>query len=138
MGGGNGQRALGFTRKFTAGLAQIFCLQKQPVDDGQDALARIGQAGQALAVALEDFDAKLVFKLADLAAHPGLRGKQHVGHFSQVIAAPRSFADRTQLLEIHGCSSIPYYQFRYQDRMIALQCYKENEFFDMSLDEFRI
>jgi hypothetical protein len=86
---------------FAAGLLQVFGLDQQAVDDLQDALARLGHAGQALAVAFENHDAQFVFQFADLARHARLRGEQGIGHFGQVEIAACRFADGPQLLEIH-------------------------------------
>ena len=46
-----------------------------------------GEADEALADAHEQHDAQLVLQLTDLAAHPGLRGVQHVGYLREVEAA---------------------------------------------------
>ena len=54
---------------------------------GQHMPAGLGEAGEALAGAHEQLDTQLVFQLTDLAAHPGLRGVQHVGDLREVEAA---------------------------------------------------
>src|SRR5450830_18348 len=100
----NGQRTALFAGVFLTSLAQIFRFQQETFDDVQDALARLGQTDQTLAVALENFDAEFFFQLANLATYAGLRREQNIGDFSQVEAATCGFADGTQLLEIHRAS----------------------------------
>src|SRR5450830_1018010 len=94
-----GARALALVLQ--AGLLQVLRFDQQAVDDLQDALARLRQARQPLAVTLEDDDTEFVLQLADLAAHARLRREQRIGHFGQVVVAARRLADGAQLLEIH-------------------------------------
>src|SRR5690606_37040937 len=96
------QRAAAFAGVFLARVAQVFRFEQQAFDDVENMLAGLGHAHQALAVALENLHAQLVFQLADLAADAGLRSKQHIGDLGQVIATARRLPDGTQLLKIHG------------------------------------
>ncbi len=101
MRGGDRQPARMAAGEFVAGLAQVLRLEQQALDDADDLAARRGQAGQPLAVALEDLHAELLLQLADLARHAGLRGVQRVGDLGQIELAAHRLADRSQLLEVH-------------------------------------
>jgi hypothetical protein len=65
-------------------------------------LARLGEAGEALADAHEELDAELLLQLADLAADAGLGGVQGLGDLGQVEAAALGLADGAELLEVHA------------------------------------
>jgi hypothetical protein len=101
MGGRRARRAALLAAVFKARLLPIFRFDQQALNDLQHTLARLGQPGQTLTVALENDDAQFIFKFADLPAHARLRREQRVRYFGQVVAAPRGFADRAQLLKIH-------------------------------------
>ena len=102
VGGGNRQRAGIVLDEIAGGAAQAFGVAQHAFDDRQHLRAGLGQAGQAFAGAHEEIDAELVFQLADLAAHPRLRGVQGGGDFGQVEAAACRLTNGAQLLEVHG------------------------------------
>lgn len=87
MGGGNDQLAGIIVGKYVgqpadiAGVVQILPPQSA-------VLARFGHAQQAFTPADKYFNPQFFFQLADMTTHPGLRGKQGIRHFGQVVIAP--------------------------------------------------
>ena len=49
----------------------------------------------------KDLDAQLFFQLDDGLGHPGLRGVQGFGGFSQVEVASSGFLDEAKLVQVH-------------------------------------
>jgi hypothetical protein len=96
------QRPAVHRRELGAHAAQVVGVQQQAFDDRQHRLARRRQAREALAHALENLHAQLVFQLADLAADARLARVQHRRHLGEVEARAGGLADGLQLLEVHG------------------------------------
>ena len=87
--------------KFGACPLQVFRLAQDARRDLQHHLARFGNAGKALAAALENGDAELVLKQADLFGHARLGGVQHLGRLRDIESLAFDFDDVAQLLEFH-------------------------------------
>mgnify|MGYP006920580086 CR=1 FL=1 len=83
------------------GLSFAYPDGKQALDDLQHFLARLGQAGQPLAIALENIDAQFFFEFTNLPADTRLRCKQHIGDLGQTETLTDGFAHGAQLLKIH-------------------------------------
>ena len=60
-----------------------------------------GDAGEALAAALEDRDAEFFLEQADLFRDPGLGGEQRRRRLGDIQSAPLDFDQVFQLLEFH-------------------------------------
>lgn len=89
-------------------LTELFCqsfdisgIQQNAVNDFDQFLARCGQSGQAFALSDEQIDVQFIFQIFDMLADPGLRGKQGIGHFRQIVILPNCFTDDAELLKIH-------------------------------------
>ena len=102
MGGGNRQRAVLLRRKLLGCLAQVAAVLQDTFDDGQHVVAGFGHTRQPFARTHKQRNPQLILQLADLPAHPWLRGVQHMGHLGQVEAAAYGFPHGAQLLEVHG------------------------------------
>ena len=102
MGGGDPERAGGLVRKLLAGALEIGGLRQDALGDAEYRSAGFCHRHHALAVALEDLDAQLVFEQLDLLAHAGLGSMQGLRSGRDVESTPGDFDDITQLLELHA------------------------------------
>ena len=105
MRGRDRQLAGRLLRVFLAHPKQVLGTAQNAFDDRNGHRAGMRERGEALAGTHEEFEAQLLFQLADLATDAGLRCVQRPCHFGQVEAASDGLTDRTQLLEIHGVVS---------------------------------
>ena len=71
---------------------QVGGLGEHALGDREHRLARLGDRGDALAVAHEDLHAELLFQALDLLRDPGLRGMQRLGGGRDVQSAARDLA----------------------------------------------
>jgi hypothetical protein len=55
--------------------ARVLHVEQDAFDDGEEFLARLGEAEQALAAADEDLDAEFVLEVLDVLGDAGLRGE---------------------------------------------------------------
>ena len=80
---------------------QVVDVVQDPLRDLDHLAAGIGQADDAIPLALEDLEAELRLEQLDLLAHPRLRGVQRVRRGRDVIAVAVHFDDVFQLPELH-------------------------------------
>ena len=107
VGGGDGERAHRLAPELVAQLLEVAGVGEDALGDRQDVTPRLGQAREALAAAHEDLYSELVLELEDLAAQARLRGVQGLCSLRQVELVAGHFADRAQLLELHGARIRP-------------------------------
>ncbi|MNH34148.1 hypothetical protein D3C79_947240 [compost metagenome] len=105
MRGRNGQPPLLAGTEVLAGAAQVVGLEQQLFHDGHQAFARRRQAGEAFAGTHKNLHAQLLLQFANLAAHTGLRGVEHLRHFREIETPAHGFPHRAQLLKIHATDS---------------------------------
>jgi hypothetical protein len=91
VGGGDGQRALVAGGKIGADACQILRIAQNPRGQVEHDAARLGNADQPFAAALENGDAEFFFEQANLLGHPRLRGGQCVGGGGNVEMLPFDF-----------------------------------------------
>ena len=102
VGGGDRQPAMRLAAELLTDLAQVVHVVQHALGDLHHLAARLGDVGQALAVADEDVDAEFGLELADLFGNTRLRSEQGIGGFGDVETVAHDFVDVTQLLEIHA------------------------------------
>jgi len=91
MGGSHHQTARIPTGEFFPHPFQIFRFPQNAVGDFQHRLARLRNAGEALAATLENDDAQLVFQHLDLFGNPGLGGVKCLRRLGNIQSPPGDF-----------------------------------------------
>src|SRR5690606_18642040 len=88
--------------EFIADFFQVVDFAHNAVHDLRHCHARLGQALDALAMAFEDLDAQLVFKLDDGFRDARLRGIERARRLGQVVVTSDGFSNKLELLKNHG------------------------------------
>ena len=81
---------------------EVFRFAQDALGDLEHRLARLGDAGEALAAALEDGDPEFFLEQNDLLRDARLRGVQHLGRLRDIESLAPDFDDVAELLEFHG------------------------------------
>jgi hypothetical protein len=83
VGGGNGELAFVTLAKLLGQTLDVAGIQQHALNNGQQFLARVGQAKKAFALAYKQLDPQFVFQILNVFADPDCE-VQRIGHFGQV------------------------------------------------------
>ena len=101
MGGGEDQPAAVAGSEVGAGPLQVLGFAQDAPGDVQHHLPGLGDAGKALAAALENGHPELVLEQLDLLGNARLRGIERLRRLRNIESLALDFDDVTQLLEFH-------------------------------------
>ncbi|MNN51793.1 hypothetical protein D3C81_1664540 [compost metagenome] len=102
MGSGNRQHSGSVIGKQIGKSANIAGFIENTFSDNQQGFTRFGHTKQAFTTADKYFDTQFIFKLANMAAYPRLRGIKDIRDLRQVVILTCRFTDDFKLLEIHS------------------------------------
>jgi hypothetical protein len=101
MGGRQHQAPGRSAGELRAGPLEIVGFAQDALGDRQHRLARLGQAAEALAAALEDRHPQFLLEQLDLLGNARLRRIQSLGRLRNIQTLALDFDNVTQLLEFH-------------------------------------